>query len=282
MSTNVFGRFRALTYAQARRLVVAAGVVLLALIAAVMYARRVETVEVVAVLMFVPVFLSFVLWDVAGGLVAGVAASAAYVGMRWSAIHAVGAGRFTGLVVWRVLGFVVFGGVGGWANRQLRASLSKLDLYDQIDDATGLFNARFFVQDTDLELARARRYKTLFAVCVLDVPTAPVDALARRSRDRLLRELGRLLAAGVRSVDRAVHGRDGNRHRLAVVLPETGPEGARVFASRLATTVRGFLLERGVDVDGLEPRAIAFPDDETALATLRDEFSQIDRDEHPA
>jgi hypothetical protein len=111
----------------------------------------------------------------------------------------------------------------------LESALEKLDLYDEIDDETGLYNARHLLAQTDLEVARARRYKTLFSVVTLDLPAAPFDALGRRKRRQVLRELGRQVGASVRTVDHVVHFRDGDVHRLAAILPETGTEGAEVF-----------------------------------------------------
>lgn len=273
---------RGLSYAQARRLLLGAGLLVLLIVAGVQYARRVETAEVVAILLFIPVFVAFVFWDVIGGLVAAVLASLGYVAVRYPAIHQLGAGRFMGLIISRAAALIAFGAIGGWAMRQLQSSLTKLDLYDQVDDATGLYNARFFVQDTDLEVARARRYQTIFSVALVDVPASALDGLGRRQRAGALRQLGRLLADSIRTVDRAVHGRDPDRHRLAIVLPETGPEGARVFAERLADRVGDFLRQRGANVAGaLTHQAVTFPDDEAALHRLRDEFAAIDRAEHP-
>src|SRR5688500_3881733 len=217
-----------MNYQTARRLLLAGGLAVLLVIAAVMYVRRVDTVEVVAVLLFIPVFVAFVFWNAVGGLAAALAATAVYVAMRVPAIDAVGAGRFTGLLISRGLAYLAFGGVGGWANRQLEASLTKLDLYDEIDDETGLKNARFFVQDTQLEMARAKRYQTLFSVVVVDIPAEPIDGLGRRARRNVLKGLGRVLSESVRTVDRAAHGRGPAHsrgplhHRIAVVLPETG------------------------------------------------------------
>ena len=272
-----------MSYTQARRLLVVVGVGVLGVLALVMYARRVETVEVLAVLLFVPVFLALLRWDLAGGVVAAAGASVAYIAMRASAIDAVGASRFTGLIVARAIGYLVFGALGGWANAYLRASLTKLDLYDQIDDLTGLFNARYFMQGTDFEMARARRYHSIFAVVVVDIPAARFEQLARRAHVRLLRELGRLLGGSVREVDRVVHSRGDEHHRLAVILPETGPEGAHVFSVRLADRVAEFLGRRGIGLDGGALRVIAltYPDDEVALAELRREFATIDHVEHP-
>jgi GGDEF domain-containing protein len=270
-------------YASTRRLVLAAGVVFLLLVAGVLYARRVDTVEVVAVLLFIPVFLAFTFGHLVGGAVGGLLATAVYAVLRMPAIDAVGGGRFAGILLGRGLGYLAFGILGGWASQQLERSLEKLDVYDQVDDHTGLFNARFLVQDTDLEIARAGRYQTFFSVCMVELPVGPVEALPRRKRLTLLRDLGGQLRDAVRSVDRAVHARDGSVHRFAVICPETGAEGARIFAERLAERVGAFARSRGVALpDGeLVSVACTFPGDDERLAALREQFAAIDRSEHP-
>jgi GGDEF domain-containing protein len=272
-----------MSYRQARWLVLLAGTAIVGLVAVVMYLRRVETVEVVAVLLFFPVFLALLRWNVIGGGLAALAAAGAYVGMRWSAIQAVGAGHFTGLIASRVLGLLAFGLVGGWANSQLRASLTKLDLYDQIDDLTGLYNARFFVQEAELEKARAARYRTFFSVAFVDIPVAWFESVSRRQHARIFRELGRMLSESIRTVDRAVHSIDGDHHRLAVILPETGKTGGEVFAGKLAADVSAWLLADGVAAGGpIRAQVIAYPDDEEALHRLSTDFAAIDHVEHPA
>lgn len=273
-----------MSYASTRRLVLAAGLGVLLLIAGVMYARRVDTVEVVAVLLFIPVFLAFSFGHLIGGAIAGLLATALYAFLRTPAIDAVGGGRFAGILAGRGIAYLAFGLLGGWASQQLERSLEKLDVYDQVDDDTGLLNARFFLQDTDLEMARAGRYQTFFSVCAVELPSGPVDALPRRKRTALLRDLGGQLHEAVRSVDRAVHARDGSVHRFAVICPETGAEGARVFASRLAERVGAFARSRGVALpDGeLVWLACTYPgDDDERLGSLRAQFAAIDRSEHP-
>src|SRR5207248_8520396 len=231
--------------------------------------------EVAAILFFIPIFVAFVFWDWQGGLIAAAGAIAGYVALRYGAIHAIGAGRFTGLIFSRSIAFLAFGAIGGLANQQLKGSLTKLDLYDQIDDDTGLFNARYFLQDTDLEMSRARRYQTIFSVAVVDLPASAFDGLGWRKRRSALRQLGRLLADSVRTVDRAVHARDGDRHRLVVVLPETAPEGGQIFTDRLATRVSAFLAQRGASVSesDIGRQALTFPGDEVSLQRLREEFA---------
>jgi hypothetical protein len=272
-----------MSYATTRRLVLAAGLALLLLIAGVMYVRRVDTVEVVAVLLFIPVFLAFSFWHVIGGAVAGIAATAIYAALRAPAIDAVGGGRYAGILAGRGLGYLAFGLLGGWASQQLERSLEKLDVYDQVDDDTGLFNARFLVQDTDLEMARAGRYKTFFSVCMVEVPAGPLDALPRRKRAGLLKDLGHQMKEAVRTVDRPVHARDGSVHRLAVICPETAEEGARVFSSRLGDRIAELLRARGVALgDGpLVSSYATYPGDDSTMGALREQFAAIARTQHP-
>ncbi|MDP9068734.1 MAG: hypothetical protein M3N53_10395 [Actinomycetota bacterium] len=273
-----------LSYDRARQLLLGAGLLVLLLTAAVMLIRRVETVEVVGTLLFIPVFIALVFWNLRGGIIAAILAAAAYAALRYPAIEAVGFERFSGLILSRSFAYLAFGLIGGWANRQLASSLTKLELYDQIDDATGLFNARFFVQDTDLELSRSKRYQTIFSVVEVSFPDAGLDALSRRQRSALYRDLGRLLKEAVRTVDRAVHGFDGERHRFAVVLPETAREGANIFVERLGQRIESFLVERRFHVaeGDVARRSVTFPDDgDEEIEALRTEFRAIDRREHP-
>jgi GGDEF domain-containing protein len=283
METEVWSRLRDIGYARARKILVAVGAVVLCVLAGVMYVRRVDTAEVIATLLFMVVLVGFVFWKVPGGAIAALVAALVYAAVRGPAIQAVGFEYFAGLILSRSVAYLVFGVVGGWATGVLEGSLTKLELYDQIDDATGLYNARYFVQDTEAEMSRARRYQSIFSVAVADIPADVIEPLPRRQREGTLRQLGRMMRRSVRTVDRPVFGSDEAKHRLAVVLPETGAEGARIFADRMVERVADYLRQRGADVpDGrIDGLAVSFPDDEVALTTLREEFARIDRIEHP-
>jgi len=237
---------------------------------------------VAATLLFVPIFLAFVFRGVVGGVVAALAAIAVYTALRYPAIDAVGIGEFTGLIVSRAAAYLIFGSIGGWSTQVLEGSLIKLELYDEVDDETGLFNARHLLHQADLEMARARRYQTLFSIVLLDLPAAPFTALKARDRRSVLRDLGRLLGEGVRNVDHVVHVRDGAVHRFAIVLPETAHEGAEVFRGRFDDRVRGYLRDRGVaiDVDQLPARALTFPGDDAAVEAVREDFTRLDAAQH--
>ena len=283
MNGTFVGRLRDIGYQTVRRLLLLLGLGVLLVTAAIMYARRVDTVEVVATLLFMVVFVAFLFWKIPGGIVAAVAATVAYAGMRYPAIQAVGLDRFAGLIASRGFAYLAFGMLGGWASGNLEGSLAKLELYDQIDDETGLYNARFFVQDTDLEMSRARRYSTIFSVSVADIPADALTSMARRQRNSTLRYLGRLISGSVRTVDRAVHSADEQRHRLAIVLPETGREGVQIFTERLVDRLAAFLNQRGASIppSAIGRMAVSYPDDENELQSLRQEFIAIDREEHP-
>jgi GGDEF domain-containing protein len=281
MEAGVSDRLSALSYAQARRLLLAAGLAILVVTALIMLVRKVETSEVVATLLFIPIFIAFVFWGVRGGIGGAIAAAIVYFIMRYPAIEAVGVGRFAGLIVSRTFAYLAFGLIGGWANQQLQGSLTKLELYDQINDATGLYNARFFLQDTDLEMSRSERYKTIFSVAWVDVPSSAFESHSKRHK--IVRELAGLLKESVRTVDRAVHGETSTHLRFAVVLPETGPDGARIFADRLADKMGLFLNERRIEVSRNDIHAFAatFPGDGPELDSVRAGFAEIDALEHP-
>jgi GGDEF domain-containing protein len=275
-------RLSQLGYVRARRLLVITGIAVLAVVALVMYARRVDGIEVAATLLFLPIFLAFVFRGVVGGVVTAVAAIGVYAALRYPAIDAVGIGEFSGLIISRAAAYLIFGSIGGWSMQVLEGSLTKLELYDEVDDETGLFNARHLLHQLDLEMARARRYQTLFSVVLMELPSAPFTKLKSRDRRSVLRDLGRLLGEGVRNVDHVVHARDGEVHRFAIVLPETAHEGAEIFRGRFDQRVRGYLRDRGVaiDVDQLPARALTFPGDDDAIEVVQADFTRLDAAQH--
>lgn len=282
-TTNVSAQLARMGYARARQLLVLAGIAILAVLVAVLLVRSVDTAEVVATLLFAPIFLLLLFFGLPGGVVGALAATAVYVVLRADAIDAVGWGEFSGLIISRGVAYLLFGAVGGYASSTLEMSLDKLDLYDQIDDLTGLNNARFLLQDVDLEQARSTRYQTVFSVSFLDIDAASIDALPSRRRRAVLRELGRKLSDGVRSMDRVAHGYDGTTHRIATILPETAEGGATVFQERLIASVTGFLAEQGVTAPAIAGHVVTVPgDDADELAGRLAEWRRIDSAEHAA
>ena len=260
-----------------------AGLVVLLIVAGLMFVRRVEPVEVAGTLLFIPIFVGFIFKGLKGGLIMAILASLAYAGLRYPAIDLVGAGRFTTLIASRTLAYLAFGTIGGFANSQLERSLTKLDLFDQVDDVTGLFNARFFVDNTGLEIERGERYQTIFGVVVVDIPAQLMNGLPRRQKERLVKELGATISDSIRTVDRGVHAADATQHRFAAILPETAQEGGRVFAGRLVAKMVEVLKNRvdQIEADQVSYQVVTFPADLDALQQLRREFASLEAIEHP-
>lgn len=253
----------------------AVGLVLLGLVAITMLLRGVDPIEVTATLMFAPVLAGFVFWGLRAGLAIGLAASGVYLALRWPAIEIVGFPAVSGLVFSRIVGYLAFGTVGGWAADQLKRGLDKLALYDEVDDETGLGNARSFLAAVDLEKSRADRYQKLFAVVVARFSDAPWAGQRPRKRRQALREFGSLLTASVRASDHLAHGRAAEEHLVAAVLPETSSEGAGTFTSNLAAAI--------ASVIGAPPRmmTLVYPGDDEGLASLLEVFGRIDAASRP-
>lgn len=274
---------RSLSYAASRRLLLLGGSAILVVLAAVMYVRGVDPREVLATSLFVPVFLVALFYGMWGGIAAGTGAAVLYVGLRWGAIDVVGFGAVAGTILSRSAAYVVFGGISGWAIAQFEAPISKLERFDYIDDVTGLYNARFFLENTELESARAKRYASTFSVVAIEIPEGTLAPMSARQRASTLRGLGDMMVTRSRSVDRVVHAADGSRHLFAIVLPETGAEGARVLAEDLRQRIGGELdTAQGPDSspDGLKVRVVT-PEVGDSFEVLRAEFATLDRREHP-
>ena len=272
---------RSVSYPQARSLVLILGIVALTIVVLIMYVRRVDPAEVSATMFFLPVFIGFLFWGVQGGLILGVVATVGYIWLRSPAIDLVGWSEFTGLIVTRGVGYLAFGLIGGWAADQLRDSITKLDLYDQIDSATGLGNSRSLVETVDLEKSRAGRYEKIFSLVVADLPS-PAE-MGRRAKRNFLTDLGDRVERSVRNVDHAVHATDGESDVLAFVLPETSAEGARTFAAKLVEQVASLAAEHSVKIDpsAVSTSAATFPDDPAGVESMTARFRELAAVEFP-
>lgn len=279
---DLSARLARMGYGRARLMLSLVGLAILAVLVAVLLVRSVDTTEVVATLLFALIFLLLLWFGLPGGLIGAAAATGVYVVLRADAIDAVGWGEFSALIVTRAVAYFLFGAVGGWASGTLAMSLDKLDLYDQVDDLTGVNNARFLLTDVDLERSRSERYQTVFSVSFLAIDAAAINALPARRRKALLRQLGAKLDDGIRSIDRVAHGYDGSCHRIATILPETAGEGARVFQARLEDQIAAFLAEQGAAGATVDGEIVTIPGDDPALLRHLAEWRAIDDAEHAA
>ena len=118
--------------------------------------------------------------------------------------------------------------------RRLRASLEAQRHLAEVDELTGLANARRFQAALDAEVRRAIRYGRSITVAYVDVDgfKAVNDRWGHAAGDRVLARIGGLLRSHVRISDLA--GRLGG-DEFAILLPETDGQQARDALGNLRT-----------------------------------------------
>jgi hypothetical protein len=263
-------RPRSIDYRSARSIVLLAGMVVIALVAATMLVRGVDPIEVTATLSFAPIFVAMLFFGWRAGAAAGLVAAGLYFALRFPAIELVGIRPLLGLIISRCVGFVAFGAIGGWAAAELGAAIGKLERYDMVDDATGLGNARSVIEAVDREMARADRHQTVFSVAVA---TFQLDEGGRR-QSRRFRDVGRTFIDSMRASDHTAHIRHNGDSILVAVLPETGPEGASTVAASMMEKLAGV----GIDAS---TQSWTMPGDDDQMTRLLTVVGEADAASRP-
>ena len=133
------------------------------------------------------------------------------------------------------------------------------------DELTGLANRRFFRDALETELLRAERFENPLSVIVADLDDFKLvnDRYGHHAGDEVLKAFAEVLRGRVRGVDLAA--RLGGEE-FAVLLPETGAEGAEALAESLRQAISDLV----VPFDSSEIRVTvsfgvaAFPQTHTA------------------
>ena len=128
----------------------------------------------------------------------------------------------------------------------------KADYEASTDELTGLRNRRFFQEQATRELDISRRYSRQMSIIILDVDHFKKfnDSYGHMIGDDVLRAMGRVLAANVRSVD--LPARFGGEE-FVVLCPDTESIGASMVAERIRKAVAEVKLN---DADGQPVRQI--------------------------
>jgi diguanylate cyclase (GGDEF)-like protein len=115
---------------------------------------------------------------------------------------------------------------------QLRDANARLETLSITDALTGLYNRRHFDSMLRNEVKRAQRYKTPLAVLLLDLDHFKQvnDSHGHQMGDQVLRNVGGIIAAAIRTTDTAA--RYGGEE-LVLLLTQTGLPGALEAAGRL-------------------------------------------------
>jgi diguanylate cyclase (GGDEF)-like protein len=130
---------------------------------------------------------------------------------------------------------------------RLAQALHELREQASTDALTGLYNRRHFREVLQRELARAKRNGTCIALVMIDIDYFKKinDTYGHGAGDLVLREMGALLKENTRAGDTAC--RFGGEE-FALILPESGGEGARLKAE----TLRRAVSELDLAYDGQE------------------------------
>ena len=122
---------------------------------------------------------------------------------------------------------------------RLAEQTREIEALTRLDPLTGIFTRRAFSERLADDFERARRYSWQLAVARIDIDglRAINDAFGTSAGDEVVRRVADLLASKLRNVD--VPGRWGG-DEFAVLLPETGPEGARLVCEKLRAAVEGW------------------------------------------
>jgi len=153
-------------------------------------------------------------------------------------------------------------------SRRLQDEVRKSALYDTV---TGLPNRRLFLDRLTEAIARHHRSGTPFAVLFLDLDGFKLinDSLGHQTGDRVLAAVAHRIRSELRTVD------TGSRFggdEFAILLQDTGPDGALLVAQRVQIALARTLDLDGVDVSikaslGIATSAMEY---ETAEDILRD------------
>lgn len=221
-------------YQNARGLLLATGLTIIGLMAATMWLRGVDPIEIIATLMYAPLFAGLIFFGFSAGTLLGIVAALVYIVLRMPALELVGIAPLAGTVISRVVGYIAFGSLGGWASQQIKVALDRFQLIDELDEESGLGNARAAHNAIERETNRAKRYGHTFSVV-----SATFDDLgADRRAHATLRDVGTKVGLSIRTSDYATHMRTPDGHEVVIVLPETGEAGAETVKTNLDTLIR--------------------------------------------
>ncbi len=120
--------------------------------------------------------------------------------------------------------------------REIRTARRKISEMATLDELTGIYNRRYFMEALERERSRAERHGEVLSLCMMDLDLFKRvnDKLGHTAGDLVLADMGRIIREWSRQTDLPCR-YEGKK--FAVILPETALEGARVACERLRRMV---------------------------------------------
>jgi two-component system, cell cycle response regulator len=121
-------------------------------------------------------------------------------------------------------------------NHRLEEMLMRVESLAVIDSLTGLFNRRRFETLLNGEFKRARRYSTPLSCMMIDIDHFKEinDAFGHQTGDLVLRDVAKLIQAGIREIDSAARW---GGEEFVVLHPNTVKNNAMPAAARILDSV---------------------------------------------
>jgi GGDEF domain-containing protein len=222
--------------------------------------------ELIAQFMLLPILLAAIHYERKGGLIAALAATLIYVGLRVpQLLDPVLRQPVLGLLIVRTAAYVVIGVMGGEVCALIKHFFQRVEQRDLIDPETGIYAPGHIGRLLSELIEENGRYGTLFSAALFDVDPAAVPA-ERRHRKHLLREIAHAIHNDVRAVDDV--GRRSEYEFLAL-FPNTPLEGGNVASGRVSRSIQTHLDKRGVTAErSFSTRTLGYPEDSEELTRL--------------
>jgi len=150
----------------------------------------------------------------------------------------------TVVVSWNAFTRLGFFAVVAYLLANLHAALERERALARTDHLTGANNSLAFEEALRTEMDRAKRYARQVSLIYLDLDNfkAVNDQFGHATGNRLLRSIGPVLRASLRSSD--VVGRLGG-DEFGILLPETGPDRAGIVAQKIRDALANEMSQKG-------------------------------------
>jgi GGDEF domain-containing protein len=265
-----------MTYERFERFAIAvAALVVLSMVAFSARDLSHNSLEIVAELLLLAVFVTAVHLGRRAGLTAAIGASVAYVVL---CIPGMAADRgLTSdtllLIVIRILAFGLVGIVGGETFARLRQVLVRLANAEAFDEWSRVFNQRYAYAALTRSIAAFERYDHQFTIVLISIAHSITAELGPQRARTIVRAVSKHLRGDVRMVDEVARLDDG---RYFVLLPNTPLENGRTAAARLVAGSRRLL---GAREDSILSRCLSPAGDIVALRALAEEIAPVPEDD---